>query len=97
MPPAYMQILALCVQRPGLGAACSMVGCAWLHLLSRSSLPSPPWSRRRVLCATTEAMCMFRLVDKNGKPHPFYDFASDGITQTEAIKRYQLIQAGGYR
>lgn len=40
---------------------------------------------------------MFRLVDKNGKPHPFYDFASDGITQTEAIKRYQLIQAGGYR
>ncbi|EFN50742.1 hypothetical protein CHLNCDRAFT_142544 [Chlorella variabilis] len=53
--------------------------------------------RFRVLCATTEAMCMFRLVDKNGKPHPFYDFASDGITQTEAIKRYQLIQAGGYR
>ena len=57
----------------------------------------PSLTTRRVLCATTEALCMFRVVDKDGKPQLFYDFASDGITQSEATKREQIVQGGGYR
>jgi FtsP/CotA-like multicopper oxidase with cupredoxin domain len=53
--------------------------------------------RYRVLCATTEALCMIKIVDPQGNLLPFYVFASDGITQSKSVKRDLIMLAGGYR
>eukprot|EP01062_Namystynia_karyoxenos_P069426 TRINITY_DN64927_c0_g1_i1.p1 TRINITY_DN64927_c0_g1~~TRINITY_DN64927_c0_g1_i1.p1 ORF type:complete len:723 (+),score=213.95 TRINITY_DN64927_c0_g1_i1:77-2170(+) len=58
--------------------------------------PQDPW-RFRVLCATTENLAAFRIVDSQNRSVPFYHIASDGIAFNRTVQKDYLMLAGGQR
>mmetsp|Transcript_14373 Transcript_14373/g.23495 ORF Transcript_14373/g.23495 Transcript_14373/m.23495 type:complete len:648 (+) Transcript_14373:59-2002(+) len=54
-------------------------------------------ARLRVLCATTENLAGFEIVDSDGNVVPFWRIGSDGVVYKKPVQHSRLVLSGGMR